>query len=120
MKKLIESVSYALDDRYIMEMANLQPHETGLMSIIHISSKGGAKHGPRVKVSNIAGTFHYKDNFSITLENKPRVIGTCKLNTIHLHDIIDWINLNKAHLIKVWNQGDIMTSREIENGFKKL
>ena len=120
MKQLIESVYYAMSDALLLEMANLQPRETGLASIIHVCSKGGAKHGPRVKVSNIAGTYHHSDNFSITLENEPRIIGKCKLKSEHLDNITDWVKLNREHLNKIWNSGDTMTSDEVSAGFNKL
>ena len=119
MNQLIENISYALDDRYLLEMANLQPHETGLVAIVHVSSKGGAKHNARVKVSNIAGTFN-EDNFSITIEKTPRVIGKCKLNGVHLKSIIHWVLLNKDHILKVWENGGMMTIKEIDAGFKHL
>ena len=120
MFKLIESICYALSDSLLLEMANLQPRETGLASIVHVCSKGGANHGPRVKVSNIAGTYHPSDNFAITLENEPRIIGKSKLKKEHLDNITDWVKLNKDHLKKVWNSGDTMTSDEVSSGFNKL
>ena len=120
MLHFIESICYAMSDKLLLEMANLQPRETGLASIIHVCSKGGAKHGPRVKVSNIAGTYHPTDNFSITLEHEPRIIGKSKLKKEHIDNITDWVKLNREHLHKVWNNGDIMTSQEVSDGFSKV
>lgn len=102
----------------ILEMANIQPEETGLTATVHVMSKGGAKHGARVKVSNIAGTFHHKDNFTITNENEPRIIGNTKLKKPHLDKIIDWVKLNKDHIDKVWHHGDSMTQKQVSDGFK--
>lgn len=104
----------------ILEMANMRPQETGLRATIHVMSKGGAKHGARVKVSNIAGTFHHSDNFTITNEQEPRVVGNCKLKKEHLESIVDWVKLNKDHIDKVWHHGDDMSATEVESGFKKL
>ena len=107
-----------VDDRYIVEMTNLRQKNTGLHPVIHVMSKGGSKHGPRVKVSNIAGTFAHNDNFSITTES--RVIGKSKLHPSHLDDIKDWVQLNKEHIHNVWHNGDIMEPDDVINGFKKV
>lgn len=98
----------------------MRPTRTGLIATIHVMSRGGAKHGPRVKVSNVPGTFHPKDNFTITNEPDPRVIGTCKLRPQHLQDIIDWVKLNRDHISKVWDEGDDMDPEDVAAGFKKL
>jgi len=104
----------------VMEMANMRPSRTGLVATVHVMSKGGAKHGPRVKVSNIAGTFHHQDNFTVTVEHEPRVVGTCKLKKEHLESIVDWVKLNHDHLHKVWHHGDDMDLEDVANGFKKI
>lgn len=104
----------------IVEMANIRPERTGLIAVIHVMSRGGAKHGPRVKVSNIAGSYSHSDNFTVTAEVKPRIIGNCKLKKQFLDDIVDWVLLNREHLEKVWNHGDVMDIDEVSAGFKKL
>ena len=99
-------------------MTNLRTKQTGLEPVIQVSGKGGAKHGPRIKVSNIAGTFSSEDNFSVTTEG--RIIGNCKLHPNHMEDILDWVKLNKDHIHKVWyNSGD-MDIEDVANGFKRL
>lgn len=120
MKHLIEDIWWMYEKNLVLEMANMQPRRTGLNFTVHVMSKGGAKHVPRVKVSNISDGFSHDDNFSITVENVPRVVGNFKLKKEHLDDIIDWVNLNREHLHKVWNDGDIMTSSEVSDGFHKL
>ena len=119
-KRLLEDIYYLYFDNQLLEMANLQPKETGLKPIVFISSKGGAKHGPRVKVSNIVGKFDHKDHFTITVEHEPRVIGNSKLNSQHLDDVKDWVKLNHDHLHKVWHDDGQMSMRDVSKGFKKL
>jgi len=109
-----------LENRLVMEMANLQTIETGLVSIVFVSTRGKAKHGPRIKVSNIAGRMHPDDNFTVTVDPNPRVIGKCKLKNSQLDDIIDWVILNRTHLEKIWREGDTMTGQELYGGFTKL
>lgn len=115
-----QALLYRFDDRRLFEMANLQTKTTGLQSIVFVSWRGNSKHGPRIKVSNIAGRMDPNDNFSITIENQPRVVGKCKLKNSDLDDIIDWVKLNKNHLIRVWFDGDSMDPVEIQQGFYKL
>ncbi len=117
---LLETIQFYFDDKTLVEMANLQPSDTGLKPVINVVSKGGAKHGPRVKVSNIAGTFHHTDNFSLTLEPIPRIVGNCKIKKEHLDDINDWVTLNREHLVKVWYHGDSMSIHDVAKGFKKI
>jgi len=120
MLQLIEDISWLYCQPAVLEMANMQPRETGLSTIVHVMSRGGAKHGSRVKVSNIAGRFAYDDNFTVTAESEPRVIGRCRLKQEHLEDILDWVRLNRDHLHYVWEHGDTMTAVEVSNGFKSL
>lgn len=119
-KILLDSISYFYDDQYLVEMANLQPVDTGMAYTVNVVSKGGAKHGPRVKVSNVPGRWAFDDNFSITLEPNPRVIGNCKIKSYHLDDIKDWIKLNHDHIHKIWNDTGTMSINDVANGFTKL
>jgi hypothetical protein len=121
MRRLIEDI-YILyvDNKHLLEMANMQPEETGLKPVVFISGKGKAKHGPRIKVSNVAGTFHPDDNFTVTAEHEPRIIGNCKLHPKHLEKVMDWVKLNHDHIHNVWHNSGTMTSREVANGFTKL
>ena len=117
---LIEDIYMMLTDKHLLEMANMQPRETGLPAVIFISYKGIVKHGPRIKVSNVAGTFDPRDNFTMTIENYPRIIGRCKLKKSDVEDISDWILLNRDHLLKIWNHGGEMSLHDVAIGFKKI
>lgn len=117
---LIETIAYFYDNTLLYEMANIQPKQSGLSYIVQFASKGGAKHGARVKVSNIPGTFHHSDNFTVTLETPPRIIGNCKIKNSDLENIKDWIDLNRSHIIKVWNCSGNMSGTEIDQGIQKL
>lgn len=109
---LIEKIYYLYFDYSLVEMANVKTEESGLHRIVQVSHKGGAKHGPRVKVSNIAGKFDKDDNFTVTAENEPNIVGKVKISNDHVKDIIDWIKLNKDHIHKVWHSKptDMMSS----------
>ena len=117
-KHLFEDIYYLFFDHNLVEMANMQPQETGLKPVIFVSSKGGAKHGPRITVSNITGRFHPTDHFTVTTDG--RIVGKCKLHQKHLDDVLDWVKLNKDHLHNVWHNGDIMASKEVSDGFRKV
>lgn len=110
---------------HLLEMANIPTKYTGLYPTVMVSSKythdgKESKHGPRIKISNHHGKFAPDDNFSLTVEDEPRVIGNCKLKKEHLEDAKDWIKLNKEHLHKVWHTGHDMDPVDLINGFKKL
>lgn len=109
-----------LSARLVCEEANIQPKTTGLVSAVHVMSRGGAKHGPHVKVSKIAGGFSDKDNFSVTVEHEPRVVGTCKIHSKHLKNVIEWVKMNHDHLHAVWYNDGNMDIDELTNGFKHL
>jgi hypothetical protein len=115
-----EWIEYQYDHTQLLEMSNKHPEETGLKNLIHVMYAANVKHGPRVKVSNTGGKWNESDNFTVTVEHNPRVIGNSKIKSEHLQDVIDWVKLNHEHLHKVWHQGANMRSHEIENGFKKL
>lgn len=121
LKTLVEDISILyFDNKYLLEMANIQPHESGLKPIVFVSSKGGAKHGPRIKVSNIAGTFDHNDCFTLTVEHSPRIIGKCKLHPKHFEDVRDWVKLNHDHLHEVWHNGGNMSAHDVTSGLKRI
>ena len=115
---ILKAIYYLYCDIGLHEMANLRTKQTGLEPVIQISGKGGAKHAPRIKVSNIPGTFSSEDNFSVTTDGG--IIGRCKIHRSHLQDVMDWIQLNRDHIHKVWyNSGD-MDIEDVVNGFKRV
>ncbi len=120
-KRFVEDIFILyFDNNQLLEMANIQPHESGLKPVVFVSGKSGAKHVPRIKVSNIAGSFSHDDNFTMTVEHEPRIIGNCKLHPKHAELVKDWVKLNHDHLHKVWHDHGIMTSSEITDGLKKI
>ena len=119
-KKLYEFIALSIDDSNVYEMANIQPDDSGLPYIVNVMNKGGAKHGPRVKVSNIVGTYAFNDNFTITVDPYPRIIGKSKVGLEVEKLIIDWVKLNYTHIHAIWNSNGTMSGTEIDAGFKKI
>lgn len=84
----------------LYEMSNIFQSETGLKEVIYVSVKQGS-HGPRLKV--------FKDkrpqgeNFTVTIEDKPRTTGKVFVDAKELKRIIEFIHLNKETLIAHWN-----------------
>lgn len=120
MDNLLEVTEYFYDNKLLGEMANIQPSESGMPRHIFVSRRGRAQHGPRIKVSNVPGTFSEDDSFSLTLEANPRIIGTCKLKSEHLDDLKDWIKLNHEHIKKTWDDHGIMSNEDIKAGLKRI
>ena len=122
MKKIIREIYEILtpDQMTLWEMTNLRPKDTGLDQHIWMSGKGGAKHGPRVKVSNTPGKFDSNDSFSMSVDHEPvKRAGTVKIKPEHVEKIRDWIKLNHDHLHKCWHS-DTMGSQDHLEGIKKL
>ena len=110
----------APDQMSLYEMTNLAKKHTGLDDHIFISGKGGAKHGPRIKVSNTLGKFDWDNSFSMSVEHEPKHrAGSVKIPKDRLDNIKDWIKLNHDHLHKMWHS-DIMDSQDHIDGVKKI
>ena len=124
MKSFVEFVDVLADgelhDIPLSEMTGISPKRSGLCVFIWVSSKGSNKHDPRIKVSNTLGKFDTSDNFSISIEDKPEIkIGVSKIKTEYLEDALDWIKLNRTHLLKIWHS-DTLDSQDHIDGIMKL
>jgi len=103
--KLNESFECTIVERELYEMARVQPANSGLPCILFVSTKTYVKgrHGPRIKVSNIPGTYSDFDNFVVTIAKPPLVVaGDVKFKKSVVDDIIDWVALNYDSLLKYW------------------
>lgn len=111
---------YSSDEMSLYEMTNLSKRQTGLEYNVFVSGKGGAKHGPRVKVSNKHGKFDFDDSFSLSVDHEPKHrSGTIRIPGEHVEAIKDWIRLNHDHLHKMW-KSDTMDSEDHKDGLQKL
>ena len=86
----------------LYEMANLDGRDTGLKYSVFVSSKGGAKHECRVKVSNIRGKNANQDCFVISLKDLEVCEGICKLNSDDLEAVKWWIHRNRFPILDLW------------------
>lgn len=122
LKQLYEAIYdiIAPDQMSLYEMTNLSPKHTGLDHHIWISSKGHAKHGPRVKVSNVPGKFDSENSFSMSVEHEPtHRAGTINIKKEHVEKVKDWIKLNHDFLHTAW-KSEKMDSEDHLNGIKKI
>jgi hypothetical protein len=114
-KTLVESTFF--------EMANWYPNDTGLNYVIWFGEVGG-QHGPRIKVSNIKGTFAKHDNFVMSISKEPVNLTPkfTKISSDDVDDIKDWIKLNYAILMKLWEIYETGNGSAIEqqNKLEKL
>lgn len=118
---LLESIYFVISDRNLYEMANVQPKESGLVAIVHVMSGFGSRHAARVKISNVAGKFDPKDKFVVSVESEPRiVVGKSKLSGKHTQDVLDWVKLNREHIVRIWKDSGTMTALDISNGFRSI
>ena len=103
------------------DMASYDKRDTGLPFNVMILSRGGAKHGPRVKFQQDYGKRMNTDNIaSVTISDDPHVVRGHKwsLSTSDFEKAVKFIKLNKAILLKYW-KNEILT-RDLEDGLKKV
>jgi hypothetical protein len=98
----------------MMEMANLNPGDTGLPLVIWVGPVGG-QHGPRVKISNTPGKMS-DDYFVMTVDKTPVVTTprSCKVSAATVHDVADWIMLNYDVLMQLWQAYETGTGNIIQ------
>jgi hypothetical protein len=92
------------NDPPLLEMANLYSHETGLEYGIWIGKIGG-QHGPRLKVSNVKGRWRANDNFTISIEEEPKLKSKREYMKIPMYDynqVVKWIQINFDRLMTLW------------------
>ena len=92
------------DDPPLLEMANLYSHETGLEYGIWIGKIGG-QHGPRLKVSNAKGRWRANDNFTISIEEEPKLKSKkeyMKISAYDYNQVVKWIQINFNRLMTLW------------------
>ena len=103
------------------DMASYDSRDTGLNFNVMILSRGGAKHGPRVKFQQDYGKRMDADNVaSVTISDDPHVVRGHKwsLSSSDFEKAVKFIKQNKAILLKYW-RNEILT-RELEAGLKKV
>lgn len=97
------------------EMANLYPGDTGLKYVIWLGKVGG-QHGPRIKVSNVKGSFAENDNFIMSISKEPVNLTPryTKISSNDVGDVEDWIKRNYKVLIELWKVYETGTGSAIE------
>jgi len=103
-----------LEEQLLFEMANIGKSKTGLDESIWISVKNSS-HGPRIKIYK--NSQPKGENFSVTIEDEPKVIGNIFVNAKELDKIKQFVILNKVNLIKYWNF-ELTTDEVTDNLFK--
>lgn len=99
----------------LFEMSNLNTKRTGLNELIWVSGKN-ANHGPRIKV--FEGQSPSGRNFSVTIENEPKVVGISFVSSKELKNIIKFIKLNKDTLLKYWEY--VIDTESMINSIKPI
>lgn len=78
------------------EMSNLKSDETGVQDVIIWVSQKRGSHGPRIK-------FQIKNkDFSMTIEDNPRIIGQGLIKSKQADAIKSWVILNRQILEDYW------------------
>ena len=103
----------SLGDDGVMEFMNLTSKQTGIEGILFVSTAMGA-HGPRVKYFVKAG----KDqpSFSVSISMEPEVLATSLPDRVTRQlapEVIEWVKLNRADLLRFWQEGETWTIDEV-------
>lgn len=85
----------------LYEMSNLSSRSTGVATVIFMSAKGGAKHGCRIKVSNVSGKIAHEDTFTMTIPGF-EIIGETRLPTKTMNQLLVWCISNQQVLLDHW------------------
>jgi hypothetical protein len=107
----------------VIEMANLSSDKTGVEGVIFISTKMG-QHGPRVKYFQKAG--RDQPSFSVSIDAEPKVVANSLEERVRDRmgpRVIAWVSLNRAELLRFWNEGDGWLDAQVQafkDGLKKL
>lgn len=103
------------DDIELLEMANLEPSQTGIDGTIYISTQQ-AGHAPRVKYyAGRPGAT--RPSLSVTIEPQPEVAVNSLPNRIanKMAPIVQaWVTLNYAKLRDFWFNGNTWYQSEVE------
>lgn len=120
MKIKIQSTSnYVASEkvRATFGMSNLTGTQTGLGNIVvWVSTKGNARHGPRIKVSNIKGKISDDNLFSMDIPTG-LIRGHTNFSVLEIANIVEWIRLNETVLLQYWS-GTMSTQNMMENIIK--
>lgn len=105
------------EDEFLFEMANLtKKNFKSLPANLYISTRGNAKHGPRIKIQNNYNPDVKKDStFTMTIPDKEIIGNTGKLNNKDIKYFENFIDNNKELLIEYWNNGENMDTMDVIN-----
>lgn len=102
-----------LGDDDLMDFMNLTQEETGIAGTLFLTTAMGA-HGPGVKYYVKTGPG--QQSFSVSIEEKPRLVATSlpeRVTGRMAPEVIAWVKLNHAALLKFWNDGQFWTRAEV-------
>ena len=97
---IAEKILDTTDD--LFEMSNLSIEKTNLPTIVWVSVRGKAQHGPRVKVVTSPGRYKEDETATVTVSDNPELIDG-EINTKYLEPAKKWIVLNKDVLTDYWD-----------------
>ena len=104
-----------VDDLPLFEMANLEPHQTGIEGTIYISTRQGS-HAPRVKY--YAGRpGDNQPSMSVLIGPNPEVAEShLPVRTVNrvAPMVREWVRLNHEKLRDFWFNGNTWYQREVD------
>lgn len=108
----------------ILDMRVLEPDQTGVPLLVWISTRMGS-HGPRVK-GYLGRSGSDQPSFSVTVSADPQVVASSygeRETTRAAAQLIPWVRLNADALLRLWQDGNSWTDREVRafvDGLQKV
>ncbi len=111
---MADATTLDLEEDEIFDMANLSEARTGIPGVVWISTRV-AKHGPRVKYFEKAGSD--QPSFSVSIADAPEVVANSLPERVLKRmspEVIAWVGLNRAALLDFWNRGDTWMKEQVD------
>lgn len=80
---------------FVFEMSSINDKITGINDIFIWVGEKNTRHGHRIKVSNIKGSYKNTDSFSIRIHDL-KIDGVCKLDKKSINKINKFILINRT------------------------
>jgi len=99
---MVERATGEISEAELFEMVNLVPRLTGLPMTVWVSPRGGARHGPRIKVNMTHGRTMSSSNLATVAVDAAPWLVAGYLSPPDLHAVSEWIRRNEAVLVAYW------------------
>lgn len=117
--QVLAKVCITKAQRMLVEVAYLQPADTGLCHVVKVCHRRGAQCAAHVQVSNTRSGFALRDHFAVLLHSG-ETIGHCRLKQHQQLLLQKWVRKNRQALLNIWKKGDLMKPTEVAQALQPV